>query len=397
MGNATKLLLLLLLYTLPTGVHSADPHNIGASSCASKQAIEFRGFTARLENDLFAQTDKNYTNGVALTAISQDITGRPDPGCLPLPVGLFARLIGLIDPEFWGESKSSAQSRNVVVKVGQSMYTPEDPFDTNLITSDRPYAGLLYVGTSWNRRMHNLQDNSDLLDTRELTLGVIGPWSLAEQAQNLVHDTFGSDRFLGWQHQLRNEPAVQLALDRKKKMSYRGAAVIVPGFSTDWVNSVGLRLGNIETSVILGSEARIGWNLPNDFGSYSIRPGAENRPPSASPVNNKINHGSVVVTEHSERGRAPVTVVPRPGIHLFGSVEAKLVAWDFSLDGNLFRSSHHVTRRPWVAQAAFGLSMQGLMNGRGYRLALMRVFRLREFEEQESNHVYGSVAFSVEF
>jgi hypothetical protein len=27
---------------------------------------------------------------------------------------------------------------------------------------------------------------------------------------------------------------------------------------------------------------------------------------------------------------------PRPGVHLFGTVEIRLVAYDFSLDGNLF-------------------------------------------------------------
>ena len=88
---------------------------------------------------------------------------------------------------------------------------------------------------------------------------------------------------------------------------------------------------------------------------------------------------------------------PRAGIHLFGTLEAKLVAHDFSLDGNLFRSSHEVTRRPWVAQAAVGFSAQGLVAGHGVKLAAMRVYRTREFEEQTSRHAYGSVALSLEF
>jgi len=54
---------------------------------------------------------------------------------------------------------------------------------------------------------------------------------------------------------------------------------------------------------------------------------------------------------------------PRPGAHVFANLEAKAVAWDFSLDGNLFRSSHHVSRRPWVAQAAVGISSQWLVPG----------------------------------
>ncbi|HRP96485.1 MAG TPA: DUF2219 family protein [Rhodocyclaceae bacterium] len=73
------------------------------------------------------------------------------------------------------------------------------------------------------------------------------------------------------------------------------------------------------------------------------------------------------------------------------------VAYDFSLDGNLFRSSHRVSRRPWVAQAATGVSVQGILAGHGVKLAVMRIYRTREFEGQSSNHAYGSIALSVEF
>jgi hypothetical protein len=84
-------------------------------------------------------------------------------------------------------------------------------------------------------------------------------------------------------------------------------------------------------------------------------------------------------------------------VHVFGTLEVKAVAHDFFLDGNLFRSSHSVTRRPWVAQAAVGISSQWLVAGRGVRLALMRVWRTREFDEQDANQAYGSVALSMEF
>jgi hypothetical protein len=136
----------------------------------------------------------------------------------------------------------------------------------------------------------------------------MGPWALGEQAQNLIHDLIGVDRFLGWQNQLKNEPALQLAIDRKFR-DYRGTGAIVPGFSVDSIRSLGLRLGNIETSASVGIEGRIGWNLPNDFGTYPIRPGAENRPPSAASI-------------HGDSGDAtPAIVRPLSGVHLFGTLE----------------------------------------------------------------------------
>ena len=384
LGRTALALAMSVLFPLPALAQAVNEGAAGAGDCAAEETLRFRGGTARLENDLFTGTDQNYTNGVAFTLISHDIPGRPRPECFPAPIRLHAQLIQFMNPGFWADADNSADTQNVVVRFGQSMFTPEDSTRTDLIANDRPYAGLLYLGLAWNQRKHEPESNREILDTREITLGVIGPWSLAEQSQNLVHDAIGSPRFQGWDNQLKNEPALQLAMDRKYK-TYRGAGAIIPGLSADVIRSMGLRLGNIETSATLGVEGRIGWNLPNDFGSYPIRSGAENRPPSASSLHGVPNSVMAVASR------------PRPGVHFFGMVEAKAVAYDFSLDGNLLRSSHSVTRRPWVAQAAVGISSQWLLAGHGIRLALMRVWRTREFAEQAGRHAFGSVALSMEF
>lgn len=386
-GGAGRLVLALAMCTLvmaPALAQSAGVGAITAQGCTPEQTPRLRGGTARLENDLFAGTDQNYTNGVALTLISHDMSGPMRPECLPAPVWLHARLIELVNPGFWNDAGDVPGTQNVVIRVGQSIYTPEDLSRTDLISDDRPYAGLLYTGLAWNRRKHRPGSNSEMLDTREITLGVIGPWSLAEQSQNLIHDAVGEDRFLGWDNQLHNEPAFQLAMDRKYR-GYRGSGAIVPGLSADSIRTLGLRVGNIETSATVGIEGRIGWNLPNDFGSYPLRPGAENRPPSAAAL-------------RGEPGASTsIGVRPRPGAHLFAILEAKAVGYDFSLDGNLFRSGPSVTRTPWVAQAAIGISAHAIVAGRGVRLALMRVFRTREFEQQVANQAYGSIAMSIDF
>ncbi|MFZ3175840.1 MAG: lipid A deacylase LpxR family protein, partial [Thiobacillus sp.] len=306
-------LLTLFLHIVPAIAQAANENASSIKGCKADEVVRFRGGTARLENDLFTGTDQNYTNGVAFSAVSHDIAGKLRTECLPTPVRLHAEFIKFLNPDFWTDAENSAHTQNVVVKFGQSMFTPKDPARTDLNIDDRPYAGLLYVGMSWNRRKHEPQSNSEILDTREISLGVIGPLSLAEQSQNLFHDAIGADRFLGWQHQLKNEPALQLAMDRKFK-DYRGTGAITPGFSADSIRSLGLRLGNIETSATLGIEGRIGWNLPNDFGTYPIRPGAENRPPSAASIHSGSNDTHPTVDN------------PRPGIHLFGTLETKLVA-----------------------------------------------------------------------
>ncbi len=368
--------LALLILLAANGISAAA----AASACPDDQAIRLRGLSARLENDLFVDTDRNYTSGVSVTAISHDIPGELDPDCLPWPARLHAALIRRFDPGFWRGDGDPAQAQNVVVKIGQSMYTPADRDRADLIEDDRPYAGLLYAGLSWNRRKHDPRSDIEKLDTREITLGVIGPLSLAREAQDLIHDVRGFEKFHGWHNQLKNEPAVQLAREQKYR-DYRGSAMIIPGFSADTIRAVGLRFGNIETSASAGIEGRIGWNLPNDFGSYPIRPAAENRPPAPA----------------SPSGQTDRFAAVRPGAHLFAALEAKLVAYDFSLDGNLLRKSHGVARRPLVLQAALGFSVQRPIAGHGVRLAVMRVYRSREFEGQRAGHSFGSIALSVEF
>ena len=208
---------ILICGVAPVSAQFASNTDAVAQPCSAQDAIRFRGLTVRLENDLFVDTDQNYTNGLAFTAVSHDLIGQLKPECLTAPVRLHAELIRYLNPSFWADPNNPAQAQNVVVKFGQFMFTPKDPTQTALILDDRPYAGLLYVGMAWNRRQHTPQNNTEILDTREITLGVIGPLALARPTQNIVHHIVGADKFQGWNNQLGNEPAFQMALDRKFK------------------------------------------------------------------------------------------------------------------------------------------------------------------------------------
>lgn len=359
-----------------------------AADCEGRAALGWRGATLRVENDLFIGRDRDYTSGVALTAISRDLVTMAPPPCLPWPLARSLALLGHVEPALQALARTDADAdavaaretspvvANAVLRISQSMYTPRDRTRTDLVPDDRPYAGLLALSVAWNLRHAEPARGRDRLDTHELTLGVIGPASLARQAQDAVHELIGVDRFLGWDHQLGNEPALQLAVERRWRPR-RGDAMQIEGWSTEAIRSAGLRLGNIQTSAAAGIEWRAGWNLPNDFGAYPLGPGAENRPPAPAP-----QHGAVRRL---------------PGAQVFASAELRAVAWDFSLDGNLLRSSHHVTREPLVAQVAIGWGVHGPLAGRGWRLTAMRVWRSREFAGDRSHHSFGSIALGVEW
>lgn len=373
-----RLLAFTLALLLGGTAHSAPT----ADGCTPAQMLHLRGFTLRLENDLFAGTDRNYTNGVSLALISHDIKGKLQPECLPLLLAGYGRLLNRLDSSYQQRAGADDAAQNLVLRFGQSMYTPEDPERHDLIRNDRPYAGLLYMGLAWNRRVDLPGKRHEMLETRELTLGVIGPAALARQTQNLVHDIRGLNRFHGWHNQLRNEPAFQLALERKYKRAADGA--VLRGWHSDAISRWSLRLGNIETSASAGIEWRAGWNIPNDFGSYPIRAGAENRPPSRA--------------SRRDQQQTAAKGTSTAGAHVFANLELKAVAHDFSLDGNLFRSSHRVSRQPWVAQTAVGIGTHWRVASHSMRLAIMRVWRTREFRQQRSgHHAFGSIALSMDF
>lgn len=352
---------------MPNPDITADTQN-----CPIKESLKLRRITFRVENDSFAKTDRNYSHGMAITAESSDINNEHTE-CLPFALRLHSKIIKFLTPDFWVTGKSTNSSHNVVVKFGQSIFTPGNSLSRDLILNDRPYAGLLYAGMSTHQRYYISEINLEALDSREITIGIIGPLSFAKEFQDLAHDLLGDERFLGWEHQLDNEPALQIAMEKKFK-DRRSNKAIIPDFSFDFIPSLGMRLGNIETSANLGIEGRIGWNLPNDFGSFTIHPGEETRPSD-----------TLEATSNSA------------GFHFFTILEIKLVGYNFALDGNLSRASHHVTRRPWVGYGTIGLSFPTLLKKRSYKLTIMDVYHTGEFAEQESRHAYRAVGLSVEF
>ena len=76
--------------------------------------------------------------------------------------------------------------------------------------------------------------------------------------------------------------------------------------------------------------------------------------------------------------------------HLFLTSDVRWVLRDITLDGNTFRRSHRVDRRPLVGEIGYGI---GLTRGR-WKFALARYHGAREFEGQKERPVFGSFTIS---
>ena len=311
-------------------------------------------FSFYFENDFFGGTDRYYTNGVKLSWISPDLSDYAESDKLPdWSLAYIRRMPFINEPGF---------ERNIALSIGQNMYTPRDISREDLIEDDRPYAGWAYFGIAFHSK------NEHRLDSMEIQLGMVGPASFAEQTQKLVHELLSNQRPNGWDNQLKNEPGLVIACERKWRLLQAGT---VGGLAFDAIPHLGGTLGNVYTYANTGMEARLGWNIPPDFGTSLIRPaGDSNAPANARDLWLSRNHGF--------------------SLNVFASVEGRAVLRDIFLDGNTLTDSHKVDKKHFVANAAVGIS---LIIHR-FNLSYARVLQTKEFKGQQDDQSFGSLTLS---
>jgi hypothetical protein len=313
-------------------------------------------FSFYLENDFFFQMDRYYTSGVKLSWISPDL--REDAEGLRLARWFYSLFKGafFVDrPEF---------QHAVSFSIGNDMYTPEDLSRSDLIVTERPYAGMTYIGIGFHNK------SSRHMSTLEFDLGIVGPYSFTETFQKTIHNVFDYEYPNGWDHQLGNEPALRVIYDHKWKLL---KWQLGGDFGFDWIAYMRGGLGNVYTGAGLGMEVRWGFTLPDDFGTFPIRPGGD-------------------VTDIKRRSSS-FSRQGRFGIHVFAAVEGQAVLRDIFLDGNTFRDSHSVDKEPFVADLMVGISLR--INR--FKLFYSRVYLTRRFKVQFYKQRYGSINLSFSY
>ena len=156
-------------------------------------------FTALVENDLWGSgSDKHFTNGGRLSlVVSREQVGELG-SCRDDRSGFVETVRDLADV---AGGTLGFKTRQLSLIVGQNIFTPEDISRQDLILYDRPYAGWLYVGFGL---IAEREGRFNPVDTFELDLGVVGPWSLAETVQKNWHEFINTVEPKGWDNQLMN-------------------------------------------------------------------------------------------------------------------------------------------------------------------------------------------------
>lgn len=304
------------------------------------------------ENDLWSDPmgthqDRHYTHGTKITWVAPD-------GWLPFVTEHLDKIPAL------GMNRATG---NLGFTFGQSMFTPEDTLNPAPIPNDRPYAGWLYAGVLFERRAQH-SDHFATMESFEFDFGIVGHGSLADEAQKFIHSVrFPEDVPQGWNNQLKDEPGVLLKYARL----WRWSPTARIGKYFDVIPRIGAEVGNVAIFGSAGATARLGWNLPDDFGVQIID--------SPAAVNGGL----------SDRKNSF-------SAYLFAGAEGRLVGHDITLDGNSYQTSQSVQKYDCVNDLSWGFAIQPC---RHLEFSYVQVTRSKEFVGQRQKDVFGS--FDVKF
>jgi hypothetical protein len=311
----------------------------------SANAADHSTITAILENDSFVRgiDDRHYTSGFYLswTSAKSAVTDR---------------YVSLADTLLLLPSNGPAAYRRGFF-FGQSIFTPEALLRINPDPRDRPYAGWLYVGARLYR------ETDDTLDRLEVQLGVVGPWSLARNAQTFMHAlrVFGGAHPNGWGSQIHNEPGLVLTEQR----IWRSGPYAFGPLEADVLPEATLSVGNIYTYAGAGVNVRIGTDLNASWGPPRIAPALQ----GADFVNDDV---------------LPLSS------YAFVGIEERAIARNIFLDGNSLRTSANVAKEPFVADIHAGYAI--IWNQ--FSLYLTYTKRGREFKAQRKSDQTLSITTS---
>lgn len=310
MNNQRRIVLIILfLVCANAGVAS----ELAAADSAS---VESETWRFEFDNDVFFNKDNKISSGLSLqnhSAVAGSWETLEDvPG--------FVRR--------WGKAIPTLTNDGLVyragIAIGQVIQTPDDLSRGDLIEDDVPYAGALTLQATL------YAFNDDEFRGFEITAGVVGPLSLAEQTQKTVHKLIGSNAPKGWDHQLDTEPVINFNYMRKHKIWRRGSPA---GLSFDTAINGNVGLGNLFTQASVALEMRFGHNMPRGFVYVP------------DPIGLSMHYKASLKPANPRTASFYATLVLR------GSA----FAHNIFLDGNTFRDSHSVDKEPLVGQVIAGL------------------------------------------
>jgi len=319
-----------------------------------------------LDNDLFAGTDENYSNGVRLSWITE---GKPAIN-IPFVQNNLHRFSGGSDSlewmrKLWGFRHPAQIEYSYGFALSQLMFTPATREALTPPPGERPYAGWAGLGFSVHARDAHAQNSV------EIAIGVVGPSSYAQDTQDYIHELRDLEKFQGWDSQIPNEITLNLYFNQRRRIETLDRIRLPMSLRVDGFTETGYSLGNFRTDAHVGFLVRAGWNLPVEFANPRLSP-----------------------TAHSQRLYTGAANAQKWSLYALLGAQASGILHDITLDGPVFRNyDTNVDREPFVGElyAGFGIRYSDL------EFSYVHTFRTKTFETQKESQSFGSLAIRLRF
>lgn len=255
------------------------------------------------------------------------------------------------------KENSALQNKVLGIEAGQKIFNAQSGSIPAALYVDRPIAGYLYAGATLNLLYKN-ESNLKL----GAQVGIVGPSSLANEAQNFIHDTFDLYPITGWEYQIKNAAVVNLSAEYNKLLA-RASWI-------DMTASTYANLGTGFTGAGVGPMIRLG-NFNQLFNSESTQSTV-----SAKPIAKLHNHE----------------------LFFYYKPLFNVVAYDVTIQGGLGATHNDPNEvvgkiKPLIFSQEFGISY----TGNRWTINLAALTRGKESKLMFASHQWGSVKILYRF
>lgn len=253
--------------------------------------------------------------------------------------------------------KEGLEKKTYEIAVGQKMFNPYSGYAPDPLRQDRPFAGYLYIEGAMNL----FYSNESILKT-SAQIGTTGPNSLAEDGQKLLHDTFGFYDIEGWNYQIKNELAVNLAAQYTKLLT---------------------RTADNNFDFSFEGYANLGTTFSGAGAGILFRAGNINQLFNSAYTNAVVGNN------------AKTKAVVKREFFFYAKPQLNVIAYDATIQGSLFNNNSPVTfdQKPVVFAQQLGIdySSQRFTGDFGV------IFKTKELKSSARAHQYGSISMAYRF
>jgi len=296
-------------------------------------------------------TDEQYTSGAKLTLLSEPSAVSSSSWNNKLP---------LLDT---GDRLSFSD-----FSFGQLIYTPNATESYQEERNDRPYAGIAYL--EWGVNSFDKKSITSLI----LDVGLIGPWAMAEETQNTVHNIAGFEETNGWEYQIGNHFLMMGGISHTRKIADINVGNL---FGSDVLLHGGAGAGNWLVYGNIGAELRVGFNLDsaNRFGNLSTR--LDRGMFNPAPVDYKHRKYSGKFLEN---------------LQLFVGGQLHGIAYDATVE----LEGHDITGEPLVGSFTAGIAAAlNIFDFGPINIIAATTVRTERFQEQGGNHYFSTFMVNI--